>query len=401
MHDPVTSTGGLSLHRAFCKLALPLAAVPGHWRREAEGLALALETAEPEQVPPHGWCLRLLLIHICDQAVRQASPLVELGADVAALAEAMRVPATAPVAEEITRQLDLLLACKLTLGFDGQAPLSVFDARGRSRKTKPEWPPQLRLNARFHASLMEQQIRLDSRILHVLATEPLAIDAHAWTRQALADAPAGQVVQVPWPELQARYGTPGQSADAFRAAFEEALQMVFAADTSIVLGSDDAGMRLRAATAEDLAPPPEPPPPPPRAVASPRPAEPAAPPPARPADRTPAEEPASSGAGDMVSLRSHLTGLSVVVWLRRGHGAEQVVIGLTPGTRYDPARLTLVILEPLAMQVTGGVPQAEFERVAAWAMANRDLIDQFWEGEIDSFQELTARVKKVPAANWR
>ena len=36
--------------------------------------------------------------------------------------------------------------------------------------------------------------------------------------------------------------------------------------------------------------------------------------------------------------------------------------------------------------------------------ANRDLIDAFWEGEIDNFDEILARVRRVPAPGvdrWR
>ena len=34
-------------------------------------------------------------------------------------------------------------------------------------------------------------------------------------------------------------------------------------------------------------------------------------------------------------------------------------------------------------------------------MANRDLIDDFWDGRIGAAEEVFRRVRKVPAVGWR
>ncbi|WP_052401842.1 replication protein RepA [Muricoccus aerilatus] len=104
---------------------------------------------------------------------------------------------------------------------------------------------------------------------------------------------------------------------------------------------------------------------------------------------------------DMIRLRSHLTGLPQVVWLRRGHGDENILVGVTPGARLDTDRLTILMVEPIIMQVSGGLGQSDFERVSAWVMANRDLIDDFWEGGIASAEEVNRRVRKAPGPSFR
>ena len=102
-----------------------------------------------------------------------------------------------------------------------------------------------------------------------------------------------------------------------------------------------------------------------------------------------------------LGLRSHLTGLNQVIWLQRSNGRDNLVIEVTQGGRYDPDNVTVLALEPMILQIAGGLHARDFERVAAWANANRDLIDEFWDGEIDSFDEITGRVKKVPPPGWR
>ena len=102
-----------------------------------------------------------------------------------------------------------------------------------------------------------------------------------------------------------------------------------------------------------------------------------------------------------ISLKSHLTGLAQVVWLQRASGRDNIVIEVTPGGRYDPALATVLALEPIVLQIAGGLHARDFERVATWATANRDLIDDFWDSQIDAFEEIMARVKKVPAPGWR
>ena len=103
----------------------------------------------------------------------------------------------------------------------------------------------------------------------------------------------------------------------------------------------------------------------------------------------------------MISLRSNLAGLPRVVWLRRSDGDRHFVIGVTPGAYLGADRLTILTAEPFVQQVSGGVPEQVFERVSAWVMANRDLIDDFWDGQIDAVDEVSRRVRRIPAVGWR
>jgi hypothetical protein len=95
-----------------------------------------------------------------------------------------------------------------------------------------------------------------------------------------------------------------------------------------------------------------------------------------------------------------LTGLGLSVWLRRGGDEEDgATIEVTPGAEYNPARRSLLILEPMVLQVVGTLQPRELDQVAAWAVANADLIQDYWDGSIASVFDVAGRVKQVPAAS--
>jgi len=80
------------------------------------------------------------------------------------------------------------------------------------------------------------------------------------------------------------------------------------------------------------------------------------------------------------------------------------------GTNVDLTSYEYKVLEYLMMHagelvskadLTEHIYQQDFDRVSAWVMANRDLIDEFWEGDIASAEEVLRRVRKAPGPTWR
>lgn len=402
--DDLPDDAVLWLHAGFCELGLPVRAARGAWHRSFGATSLRIEPPSAEQSVPNGRMARLALLHICDTAHRTKAVTLDLGASAAPAAERLGV---ASKSLDLIEQMHRLLSAKLTLALADGQEIPVFDARSRSRGESSEWRQTIRLGSKFLASLAQHAVALDLRIVRQLADSPLALDAYAWIRLLLASGRGDGEKPTGWDELLARFGAPSQGADAFRSGFEAALRAVFEADSSIALAVDDEGVRVRLAGPEDeqVEPAPEPPAP----VEAPpvvTPAAAAPPVPAPPPLAPPSAEPSPAPAGDRITqdsicLSRHATGLSHGLWLRRGHGEERVLVGVTPGNRLEHDRLTILAVEPMVLQVSGGLHQAEFERVSAWIMANRDLIDDFWEGRVATFDEVNRRVRKAPAPGWR
>lgn len=439
---------------AFCRVALPIGEVTGiAWHRDTPAAAISIISSAAEDTPadarpklPTGTWLRLLLMHIVTQAVAADSAAVDMGDSPASLATAMmldfppdqQAARLAALAEQYAR----LCACKITVSIDGAPALPVFDARGRPRAAS-DWRPALRLNARFFEQLARPAegtatVALDRRILVALSENPMALDAYAWIAASLPQLGASGTLPVTWQELHERFGGATATLAELRNHFEQSLQQVSAAWPSVRLIIGEEGVELRRSEREGrplanipvataLVDPAEKPKPPEPAAAISEPAapepirpvaveRPRSPEPPQPAPRDPEPSPPAPAAfyqahdsqdaqrrqrSDRISLKSHLTGLQQVVWLLRGGDGDEVTIEVTPGSRYDPQNVTVLALEPIIVQISGGLYTRDFERMAAWVNSNRDLIDDVWYEDVELDDEILARVKKVPPPGWR
>ena len=443
-----------STHAALCLAGLPTAPEAETWRRVVPEAEVGLTAAGDAPLPSGRW-LRRLMIYICDTALREGSTTVELGTDLADLGT--KLGATEAEWPELASECDRLLAAKPMIGLGGGAALSVFDARGRPKAASAEWRGSVRLGARFLASLEQHNVKLDRAVVGRLDKFPLALDAYGWVAHMLAQgALAGPDLPAPmtdWEALVSAFGVPGQAEADFRPLFEDALREVSAVcpDLSLVVGESGVQVRqslprVRPAPAPAPAPAADAAPartdsrvsdemvlkPRPRAGAEPvaiAPAPGAAPavapvvaqvaPPVERRERpmpesrvaverppmmerpAPHSEPSVRGGGGAIGLKTQLTGLTQVIWLRKGQGQDDLIIEVTPGYRYDADNVTQLALEPIVVQISGGLYQRDFERVSAWAMANRDLIDDVWDGTVTSLEDVNERVKKVPAPGGR
>lgn len=418
------------VHEAFCSMALPMRATRGAWQRDVDSESVRIEAIVSDDLVPSGRVLRLSMWHVCDAAFRANSQIVELGGDPTLFAATLGID---PKTRDMADQWQRLQGSQIVVSQTGGTKVSVFDARGRRRAGDLGWRSGVRLSTKFLATLVNHAVPLDRRVVGELSATPMALDAYAWIRMSLRHAAADQIVAMTWEDLLRRFGTASQDAAEFRLAFEAALRLIFDADRSIDLAVSDEGVSVRQAEPADNeiaadgtpAVPPSPdvvdinatkslesqaaPPSKVPVVVAPEIAGPVA----RHQQASVSQEAAQDDQAvaataaddrirhDNISLPRHLTGLLPVIWLRRGHGEERVLVGVTPSPRFEVERLTVLAVEPLVLQVSGGLNEKDFERVSAWVMSNRDVIDEFWEGKITSFAEMNQRVRKAPSPGWR
>lgn len=444
-------------HGALCRLALPPSTPKdGLWSRECGGASIVMETASAavagEGLPLLGGpVLRLLLLYVFTAALRGGSAAVEIGEDAAALASSLGLAATPRRLKELAEQAECLVRARLRVSESKGALLSVLDARRSGTRGGPSgWRPVMHLTERFFASLQQGAVALDRGVIAALAGSALALDAYAWLTATLPEASADRPVLAAWPELQQRFGEGGPAnAAAFRRAFSRSLAAVGAACPMLrfTVGLDGVELQGAAASpialAPELAPPelpaPEPDTGPPEVPPSPTtapapmghttpkcdvaPAMVHAVPTVKAADAAIAElgqqsqpkmvqastryaiaevkpAPGQQRNEGRIRLAPPLTGLGQSVWLRRGEAPSNATFEVTPGGNYNPARRSLLILEPMILQVQGFLQPRELEQVAAWAMANAGLIQDYWDGSVVSASVVAGRVRPVTVSRW-
>ena len=399
---------------------------------------------------PGGPVLRLLFLHVFTKALRGGSAAVEVGEDAAALASSLGLAATPRRLTALAEEAERLVRTRLRVAEGKGAPLSVLDARRSGTRGGPSgWRPVLHLNERFFASLQQGAVALDRGVVAALAGSALALDAYAWLAAAVPEASADRPVLAIWPELQQRFGEGGPaSAVAFRRVFSRSLAAVGAACPTLRFTVGRDGVELQGAATPatsahepalpevtvhepDMAAPEVSPLPAtvpatmgrdnPKCEAVPA-MVPAAPT-AKAADAAIAEpdqrsqpnvgqasappetaeakpSPEQQRYEGRIRLAPRLTGLGQSVWLRRGEDPSNATFEVTPGGDYNPARRSLLILEPMVLQVQGFLQPRELEQVAAWATANAGLIQDYWEGSVASASVVAERVKPVTAPVW-
>ena len=403
-----------------------------------EGLAL-----------PGGPALRLVLLHIFTAALRGGAAAVEVGEDAAALASSLGLAATPRRLRDLAEQAECLVKARLRVAEGKGTPLSVLDARrSGTRGGLSGWRPVVHLTERFFASLQQGAVALDRGVVAALAGSALALDAYAWLAATVPDASADRPVLSTWPELQQRFGEgEAPNAVAFRRAFSRSLAAVGAACPTLrfTVGRDGVELHGGAPATSghepalpevtvhepDMAAPEVSPLPAtvpatmgqdtPKCDAVPAMVPAAAT--AKAADAAIAEpdqrsqpdvaqaitppetaeakpSPEQQRYEGRIRLAPRLTGLGQSVWLRRGEDPSNATFEVTPGGDYNPARRSLLILEPMVVQVQGFLQPRELEQVAAWATANAGLIQDYWDGSIASASAVAGRVKPVTISRW-
>lgn len=422
---PVARTSNSSqteqLHAAFCRTGLPFRGQKTAWTRVAGDASVSLEPASEELNIPAGSILRLLLLHICTSAASSGNTAVDFGNSAEDLAVRLGRPTKAA---EISEQLERLLATRVLIGTSSRTPIALFDTRGRPR-AKGKWPSTVKLTARFVESLRANAVVLDSAMAGQLTQSPAVFDAYVAVRAALAPIEAIGRASISWDDVIHASGLAAGGLPGFLRILKGNLDILRNAGIEIPISMNDDCLHLEAShdraskpSAADRSPV--------EVTAPPFPSqepEPAVPEDSAPSEGTsteanrepptplaPPEQPRKPGptralpdapVPETLRISRELTGLSSVVWIRRGYGTDGPLIGLTPTDRFDPNQLALLMVEPVIMLLQGSIDGQSIDRASIWITANRDLIDDIWLGRVASFSEVTQRLKKVGASPWR
>ena len=235
------------LHAVLCQVGLPRRQTEARvFERTSGAASLRIEAGTlndgarwVEQPLPYGAKPRLALLHVCSEAVRWRSPVVEIEDSASDFLRALGLHPGGHEHRRFRRQMQALAACRMQLGYmrDGKPgtikcdPIERFEAwvmADAAAGQRAMWPGEIELSARFYETLCEHAVPLDRAAIRKLQGSALALDVYTWLAHRLCRLrlDGGQVL--PWAALKAQFGQEYADEKDFKRRMLEALRKVHA-----------------------------------------------------------------------------------------------------------------------------------------------------------------------------
>jgi hypothetical protein len=98
----------------------------------------------------------------------------------------------------------------------------------------------------------------------------------------------------------------------------------------------------------------------------------------------------------MSNLSPRRTGLPFVVWISpRGNARHDVRVKVSPSPKTMPDEFVIVAIRPEVKVLSGSLSATDLALLTKWIDRNRDVLVQFWEGEIEYTEDVLEALVKV------
>lgn len=233
-------------HSVLCQVGLPRKAVEeAVFERQSGNVSLLLEAGRifkqgrwMQQELPYGTRPRLLLMHICGEALRRKSREVPAGDSVRDFLQILGIDTSGGAKGGYTafwKQLEALAACRLQLGMSyGNRDVTVnaqiiqrFDVwLQHDGEKRADWPGSITLTQEFYDSLTEHAVPLDHTAVAAIKHSALALDLYTWLAHRLRRVNRPTGVCVSYAALKDQFGQEYGDIRDFKKKLHVALRQV-------------------------------------------------------------------------------------------------------------------------------------------------------------------------------
>lgn len=232
------------LHAVLCQVGLPRSPIDErHFTRTSGSASLRLDAGQWfdgrtwEDMPlPSGTRPRLVLFHVCSEAVRTRSPVVEVEDSVRAFLRRLRIDTNGRHMKAFRRQMLALAACRMQLGYKTADrvvnlkcdPIDEFEAWVQTDDDgqRAMWPGVITLSGKFFDTLAEHAVPLDPGAIGELQNSALALDVYTWLAHRLCRVRQNAGASVSWSALKGQFGQEYRSEKDFKRELVGALAKV-------------------------------------------------------------------------------------------------------------------------------------------------------------------------------
>jgi hypothetical protein len=195
---------------------------------------------------PYGAKARLLVIHLCTEAVLRQSPTIPIEHSMSAfMKKSLNIAVTGGKKGTIglfKEQLNRLTASRIQFFHVHSVPAGdreltlnpapMIEAHDVWFPKDPEqrilWPSTVQLSEKFFGALQAHALPLDPRAIRALKSSAMALDVYSWLAHRLCRIPCREPVEISWTALQAQFGSEYGygSFRQFQQTFKETLAKV-------------------------------------------------------------------------------------------------------------------------------------------------------------------------------
>lgn len=251
------------LHAVLCQVGLPRSRQEARtFERHSGNASLLLEAGQQmvgrgkwaECPLPYGAQPRLVLYHLCSEAIRTQSNVVDVGGSVREFLRRVGISVGGKEFNRFKEQMTALSCCRMTLAYlapNGRVsqmqatPIDSFDAWLHPDPAQGAfWPDMIELHRKFFNTLLEHAVPLDPRAIGALQHSALALDVYTWMAHRLCRVRTDNGVKLYWKNLRDQFGQEYNDPKNFKKAFSGALAKVCAVYPTARISEEAGGIRL-------------------------------------------------------------------------------------------------------------------------------------------------------------
>ena len=250
------------LHAVLCQVGLPRSPTPDRSFIRSSGTAsLRIDAGQwfdgrgwAEMPLPSGTRPRLVLFHVCSEAIRSKSPVVEVEHSSSAFLKRLGIAKGGESMAHFKRQMLALAACRMQLGYQTASrvinlkcdPIEQFEAwlQHDDSGQRVMWPGVMTLSGKFFETLSEHAVPLDPHAIAGLQNSALALDTYTWLAHRLCRVRKDAGIVLPWRALKGQFGQEYRTEKDFKRELAGALKKALAVYPAARVEKVRGGLRL-------------------------------------------------------------------------------------------------------------------------------------------------------------
>lgn len=250
------------LHAVLCQVGLPRSPTKERAFIRSSGTAsLRIEAGQwfdgrgwQDMPLPSGTRPRLVLFHVCSEAVRTRSPVVEVENSSSAFLKRLGIAKGGESMRQFKHQMLALAACRMQLGYQTASrvvnlkcdPIEQFEAwlQHADNGQRVMWPGVMTLSGKFYETLIEHAVPLEPGAIAQLQNSALALDTYTWLAHRLCRVKQNAGAMLPWRALQEQFGQEYSNPKDFKRELSGALRKALAVYPAARVEKVRGGLRL-------------------------------------------------------------------------------------------------------------------------------------------------------------